>query len=116
MAGRCLRVLQGHLGHILSLAITSDGRWVLSWGADYTIRVWNLQSGTCVHTHGTSLAISKMALAHNGLKALVSYADGRIVCHRLVWSLMFADGHAAKSTFHLDMISQLDDGRWKLGP
>ena len=40
-------VLQGHTCvHVLSVAITSDNKYIVSGGDDKTVRIWNLQDKT----------------------------------------------------------------------
>jgi WD40 repeat protein len=41
---------QGHVGTILSLKRSPDGRWLASGGNDGAIRIWELQSGELVQT------------------------------------------------------------------
>jgi WD40 repeat protein len=40
--------LHGHTGAIWSVAISADGRFLASGGEDLTIRIWELQTGTCL--------------------------------------------------------------------
>jgi serine/threonine protein kinase len=64
-------LLSGHVGPVGALAISSDGRWLLSGGHDNTVRLWDLTSGSelrcfaghvgCVH----SVALAENALAEN---------------------------------------------------
>ena len=46
---RRLQSMTGHVGPVSCLAMTPDGRWALSAGADLTLRFWDLQSGACLH-------------------------------------------------------------------
>jgi hypothetical protein len=40
--GTLLAKLVGHTGEIMALAVSADGRWVLSGSNDQTVRLWNL--------------------------------------------------------------------------
>ena len=41
---QCVKILEGHKGKILALAISRDGTKVVSGSNDETIRIWDLQS------------------------------------------------------------------------
>ena len=40
------RYLRGHKGIIRALAITSDNKYIISGGADHTVRIWNLEENS----------------------------------------------------------------------
>ncbi|MBO1052359.1 MAG: hypothetical protein HEQ25_10280, partial [Dolichospermum sp. DET73] len=43
--GRLLRTLSGHSGDVNAVAVTADGKWVISGSYDNTVKVWNLETG-----------------------------------------------------------------------
>jgi transcription initiation factor TFIID subunit 5 len=43
-----MRVFTGHCGMVLSLAMSSDGRYMASGDEDGAILMWDLGSGQCV--------------------------------------------------------------------
>jgi WD40 repeat protein len=43
--GRELRVLQGHEGEVLSLALSPDGKRIVSGAKDDTVRIWDMATG-----------------------------------------------------------------------
>ena len=48
-AGECGREpLRGHTEWVSSVAISSDGRYVVSGSADCTLRIWDVKTGECV--------------------------------------------------------------------
>jgi WD40 repeat protein len=57
-----LRTLEGHKGSIWSVDMTPDGKIGISGGDDHTLRVWELDTGRCLHTltghHQEILSIS----------------------------------------------------------
>ncbi|GAK57023.1 serine/threonine protein kinase with WD40 repeats [Candidatus Vecturithrix granuli] len=46
--GRLVRIIKGHEGVITSVAISMDGRFVLSGSRDDTLRLWPLMTGKCL--------------------------------------------------------------------
>ena len=65
--------LTGHSREVYSVAITSDGRHVVSGSEDKTLRMWELGSGRCVHTMKESRgAVWKIALTSESQYALTS--------------------------------------------
>lgn len=65
-----LRTLHGHRDHILAVAMTFDGRQVVSASIDESLKVWDLAKGQEVHTLS----------AHRGaVMAVVITPDGRQV-------------------------------------
>ena len=42
--------LKGHSGEVNAVAVTADGRRVVSVSSDKTLRVWDLASGSCIAT------------------------------------------------------------------
>ena len=49
-SGRQVRTLTGHDRFVQSLALSSDGRLLLSGALDGTVRLWELASGRCLRT------------------------------------------------------------------
>jgi WD40 repeat protein len=46
------KVWKGHTGRVLTVAMTSDGKWVYSGGIDKTLRVWPAGAGQPRQIHG----------------------------------------------------------------
>ena len=46
----CIQTLTGHAGWIKSIEITCNENHLLSCSHDKTIKLWNLEDGTCVRT------------------------------------------------------------------
>ena len=48
--GQRLNVLRGHTGTVWSVALSADGRLVVSGGFDGTVKVWDAQTGATLRT------------------------------------------------------------------
>jgi WD40 repeat protein len=48
--GRALRTLEGHASHVSGVALTLDGRRVISASWDKTLKVWDLDNGLLLAT------------------------------------------------------------------
>ncbi|KAL8847209.1 MAG: hypothetical protein Q9221_007735 [Calogaya cf. arnoldii] len=45
MGSKCVKTFEGHKDFVLSVALTPDGRWVLSGSKDRGVQFWNPQTG-----------------------------------------------------------------------
>jgi WD40 repeat protein len=68
VAGRCLKILRGHTGNILSVVWTRDGERLVSSSVDGTIRQWNATTGSEIRCNDIGVRTD----------TLVIDADGRI--------------------------------------
>ncbi|NLX96920.1 MAG: AAA family ATPase [Rhodopirellula sp.] len=70
---------------VLTLAITPDGRRVVSGGKDGTIRVWDLETGSCLQVMKLPQAreVRSVAVTADGRRAMSVGADGNV----RVWNL-----------------------------
>jgi WD40 repeat protein len=74
-AGHVQRALAGHTGRILCTALHSDGRRLVSGGADWTVRAWDTARGA-PRVPGTDL--SAATLTGDGRLAIAAGADGTL--------------------------------------
>lgn len=61
------KILSGHLGTVHSLAMTPDGRTLVSGSKDYSVKLWDVQSGQCRQTFFDHTdTIASAAVSRNG--------------------------------------------------
>ena len=77
--GQQLRSLEGHKGMVWSVAVSSDGRLVLSGGNDAIPILWDARTGRVVHRfQGHTDRVDCVAFLPDGRRALSSGLDGTI--------------------------------------
>jgi WD40 repeat protein len=64
--GKIVLRLTGHTGDVVHCAISPDGRWLVTGSRDKTARIWDADSGQCLHV-----------LRHEGIPHGAFSADGR---------------------------------------
>lgn len=71
------RQLEGHPGGTTAVAFTVDGRWIVTAGADGTLKVWDAANGSAQRS--VDLGASKVtALDVLGQRALTGHEDGSV--------------------------------------
>jgi len=78
--GTLQRILQGHEGDINAIDFLSEGRLV-SASDDHTLRIWNLESGTCLQTLSDEHTdkVQAVVAVPKPDRAVSAGADGRII-------------------------------------
>jgi WD40 repeat protein len=90
------RAFEGHTEAVHCVALSRDGRWAFSGGADQVIRQWDIRTGKETrHFEGQSSAVHSLALSPNGQKMLSGGANGRA----LFWELEAGRGSYPLSGF-----------------
>lgn len=80
----CLHKLAGHTQFVEALAITPDGRTIISGGQDKTLRVWDLKSGRLLHLlEGHKAMVTLIAITPDGRKVVSGSPDKTL----RVWDL-----------------------------
>ena len=113
---RLFRQENAHAGSILALAVSPDGKWIATGGADRHIRLWNPETKRCVaDAEAHQDAVSALRFFDRGAKLLSGSADKML----RIWRVR-AQGKAAvleyesNITGHDDTITALaiaPDGR-----
>jgi WD40 repeat protein len=72
-SGECIHILEGQTGEAMCLAITPDGRRIISAykdidGNDATLRIWDIDSGECIHVLEGIGDVSSFALNSDALR------------------------------------------------
>jgi hypothetical protein len=71
-----VRTLQGHAGWVTAVALTPDGRHIVSCSYDNTLRLWDLESGKTIRTlQGHTDGFNAVALTPDGRRAVSSSDD-----------------------------------------
>lgn len=66
-SGKCIRTFQGHMDFVLSVALTPDGRWVLSGSKDRGVQFWDPHTGQAfLHLQGHRNSVISVAPSPQG--------------------------------------------------
>jgi len=77
--GRCLQVLAGHTGNVLSLAWSLDGRQLVSSSVDGSLRTWDAHAGTLLRVSALDVRTDSVEFDAQG-RLWAGDDAGRIVC------------------------------------
>jgi WD40 repeat protein len=69
-SGRLLRSLEGHTGGVNAVAVSPDGRFIVSGSEDRTVKVWELESGRLLRS---------LEGHTGGVRAVAVSPDGRFI-------------------------------------
>jgi len=73
-------LLVGHQGAVTGVGWTADGRWLLTSGADKTVRQWNLQTGKGTRQYtGSTQPLTSLAVSADGKRLAAAAGDNRIL-------------------------------------
>ena len=62
--GKCVRAFSGHTKEVRSIAVTSDGNYLVSGAADTEIRLWKIATGRCLRIfRGHNSPVNTIALS-----------------------------------------------------
>jgi hypothetical protein len=105
------RKLRGHEGWVMGVAVSPDGTWAASGSRDETVKIWDLETGTCWATlRGHTDDVNSVAITPDGKRILSASDDGSV----RVWDassgkkLAQLSGHTAAV---LTVVALLDNTR-----
>lgn len=74
--GRCVQSLEGHLGAVRGVAISTDGTRFVSGSTDSTIRVWDVDTSQCIQTlKNQSHPVMSVAISIDGTRIVSGSTD-----------------------------------------
>ena len=74
--GKEFRRYEGHTGLVIGMALSSDGRRLLTGGDDKTVRLWDTSSGKELHKFtGHTDPVTCVAISQDGRRALSGSLD-----------------------------------------
>jgi NB-ARC domain/WD domain, G-beta repeat/APAF-1 helical domain len=106
-----VRTLQGHSGSVYAVAVTADGRYVVSGSRDNTLRVWEVATGETKRTlQGHTESVSAVAATPDGRYVVSGSWDSTL----RVWEL--ATGETKRTlqghTESVSAVAVTPDGRY----
>jgi WD40 repeat protein len=109
--GRLLRTLSGHSSFVQAVAVTADGKRVISGSRDNTVKVWNLETGVEQLTlTGHSNSVQAVAVTADGKRVISGSRDNTVK----VWNLetgveqLTLTGHSNS----VRAVAVTADGKW----
>ncbi len=99
-----IRIMQGHLGKVRSLAVSCDGTRILSGCAGGLLMLWDGERGDCLGSYNCRAPVWSVRFTHGEEHAVCACSDGI-----LLWDLASGrvlDKHAApvRSPVFLDVV------------
>ncbi len=77
--GKSLREFSGHRRDVNAVAVSPDGKHVISGGEDCTLKLWEIETGQCIRTFkGHDNRVTSVAISPDGKYILSGSADSTI--------------------------------------
>jgi WD40 repeat protein len=88
-SGRCLAIYDNHPGGVRSLCLSLDGRCLATGGYDNVVRLWDTESGLCLHTFagGHTDWVRSVAFTPDGTRLITAGRDGLVI----IWDVASGD-------------------------
>ena len=72
---RRVRTFAGHTGRVTDMAMTPDGRWLLTASTDGTVRVWDVPTAACVDWFRFDETVTSLDLSPSGEFLATTHVD-----------------------------------------
>jgi len=111
-----IKPFEGHKDWVHSVTISPNGRQGLSGSMDYTLKLWNLATGSCLRTFGRHAGfVNCVAFSPDGVRGLAGCNDGSLKLWDLTTGSCLRDfyghnGSVESVTFNLDGRMALSGG------
>ena len=69
----CIKVLEGHEGTVVSLALSKDGRRIVSGSSDKTVRIWDLENYRCLEVLQVGLDVLFVSFTLDELSLVIQF-------------------------------------------
>ena len=74
-----VRTFEGHSGGVTAVAVTPDGRHVVAGDRDYTVKLWNVETGELIRTiEGHTDQVYAVSVTPDGHKVVSGSRDNTV--------------------------------------
>jgi WD40 repeat protein len=109
ITSQCLNTFKGHACWIYTLAVTSDGKKLISGSGDNSIKIWNIKSGLCIKTLiGHKDAVKTLLVTPNG-KNIVSGSDDKTI---KIWDIQTGQCLKTIESYAANGLAITPDGKY----
>ena len=121
---RYIKTLEGHTDRVYSLAVTPDGKNIVSGSRDNTIKIWDIQNGECIRTLKGHTDAVHSVITQDGKTIISRSRDNTIKtwdiqsgeCNYTIYNIengstitMFSDGSFNAGRENIDKFIRIDD-------
>ena len=86
-AGGAAHTIHGHSAEFSMLALSPDGRWLATAGADFSVHIWNVESGQLAHAMAGQYTPSALAFNPDGRRVAVNGGSTDLESALRIWDI-----------------------------